>query len=425
MHPYHQQTAHTIESVRRGSEMDWSHQPQVYKQYPDEFPEIQLNHLPDLKNFLFLSSGLTARKVYPGGEYFLRVNPSAGALYPCELYIQARDVQGLEDGIYHFEPQCLSLRLLFPLNANEGLEAWCPDQRRVSGLVLLISTIYYRSSWKYRSRALRYCLLDTGHLLGAVEAAAWCTGRPFQALYRIDQQKIAAGFCFGNRELVMGMAVCGQRQEELARQPGMNLPFVDGAGNHQTDSLIEQTYADCCALTDCRIIHQQQAKPWPVATDQLTKAIVERRSIREFTCASSLTVADYETIIQAALEPIPSDCDGDIRLWSVVNHIDGLQKGIYEGMNCWRAGNFSHLAGHLCLEQPLGAKSGVTFFLTSKDDDNYLALMQKAGIIGQRIYLTANLLGAGCSGIGAFYDDEVADFLDTDGIILYALVVGH
>ena len=196
MLPYHLQTAHTWESIRQGSGMDWSRQPNVFKRYPDEFPVILLDQLPELQDFFQLSAGLTARKVYPGGEYYLRVNPSAGALYPCELYIQARDVQGLEDGIYHFEPQRFCLRLLYSLDENEGLEACCPDKRRISGLILLISAIYYRSSWKYRSRALRYCLLDSGHLLGAVESAAWCTGRPFQVQYLLDRRKAADSFGF-------------------------------------------------------------------------------------------------------------------------------------------------------------------------------------------------------------------------------------
>ncbi len=422
MHPYHLQTAHTWESVRRGSAMDRSSQPLVFKHYPDEFPVVLLDDLPELKEFFYLSAGLTARKVYPGGEYFLRVNPSAGALYPCELYIQARNVQGLEDGIYHFEPQRLCLRLLYSLDENEGLEAYCPDKRQISGLLLLISTIYYRSSWKYRSRALRYCLLDTGHLLGAVEAAAWCTGRPFQVQYQLDRQRVSNCFGFRDRELVMAMAVCGRREEKAVQELGMELSFVDGAGHHRTDSLIVESYADCNGLSACSTMEEQE-NLWPASTGEVTKAIVARRSIREFT-GTSMNLNEYSTILRAALEPINSDCDQKIRLWSVVNRVDGLQQGLYDGRTCIRPGDFSNLAGYLCLEQALGADSGVTFFLSSSGE-SYLPLMQKAGIIGQRIYLAATMQDLGCSGIGAFYDDEVANFLQTDEMIVYALAVGY
>jgi hypothetical protein len=34
------------------------------------------------------------------------------------------------------------------------------------------------------------------------------------------------------------------------------------------------------------------------------------------------------------------------------------------------------------------------------------------------------MLGIGCSGIGAYYDDEVTDFLETNAKVLYALAIG-
>lgn len=67
----------------------------------------------------------------------------------------------------------------------------------------------------------------------------------------------------------------------------------------------------------------------------------------------------------------------------------------------------------------------MTFFLVGDDDENYQAMMQKAGIIGHRLYLISTYLGFGCSGIGAYYDEEVMQFLNTDGMILYALAVGN
>ena len=166
MDAYHKQTIHTWESVRSGRGMDWSLQPKVFKQYPQAFATVSLDKLPDLRDFLHRSCGLTAKKVYPGGSYALRANPSAGALYPCELYLQARGVFGLVDGIYHFEPFSRKIRLLHPLSWGEGIEGYGERVEMIEGLVFLVTAIYYRSSWKYGHRALRYGLLDSGHLLG-------------------------------------------------------------------------------------------------------------------------------------------------------------------------------------------------------------------------------------------------------------------
>jgi len=64
----------------------------------------------------------------------------------------------------------------------------------------------------------------------------------------------------------------------------------------------------------------------------------------------------------------------------------------------------------------------MTFFLTSKAK-NYQVLYQKAGIIGQRLYIVAQYMHIGCSGIGAYYDDEANTFVGNDEVVLYALVI--
>ena len=86
----------------------------------------------------------------------------------------------------------------------------------------------------------------------------------------------------------------------------------------------------------------------------------------------------------------------------------------------------SKKAAYLSLEQDLGGDSGVTIFLSSQGK-NYQALYQKAGIIAHRLYLISEYLGLGCSGIGAYYDDEVCEFLDLDKncMILYAIAFGN
>jgi hypothetical protein len=50
--------------------------------------------------------------------------------------------------------------------------------------------------------------------------------------------------------------------------------------------------------------------------------------------------------------------------------------------------------------------------------------LQLAGFLGQRLYLVSHYLGIGCSGIGAFFDDETQDFLATEQEVLYAMAIG-
>ena len=86
--------------------------------------------------------------------------------------------------------------------------------------------------------------------------------------------------------------------------------------------------------------------------------------------------------------------------------------------------SYSEKAKYLCVNQALARDSAVTLFLTSTYS-NYQTAMQAAGRLGQRLYLVANYLGIGCSGIGAYHDDETQNFLGTDNDILYVLAIGR
>ena len=117
---YHANTKHSYNSVRTNpNHMSWEDQPHTYKNYPESYKQIKMDLDEEEDNFLYHIAGITAKKTYPSGAYYLRINPSAGALYPNELYMQVRGVEGKEDGIYHYEVSTTSLKLLHPINAKE------------------------------------------------------------------------------------------------------------------------------------------------------------------------------------------------------------------------------------------------------------------------------------------------------------------
>ncbi|HHD64366.1 MAG TPA: dehydrogenase [Desulfobulbaceae bacterium] len=418
---YHRQTVHTYESVRSGRGVDWNLQPKVFKRYPSEFAEISLTGLPSLRAFLHHCCGLTKKKTYPGGSYFLRANPSAGALYPCEVYLQARGISGIVDAIYQYEPFSEKLRLLHPLGPREGLEGYWHRDGKVEGLVLLVTAIYYRSSWKYGHRALRYCLLDSGHLLGGIEAAACCREQNYSFVTRFNRNRMQKDFGFKGRELPMAMGVCGKEKRGQVVCPDIDLPFINGSGSFCRDPVIEEGFAQAAVPANCR--KGVGESPYSVQSEILVDAILSRRSIRKFTGQLTLH-REYEAVLHTAMTSLAIDCDEPLDIFALVNRVKGMEPGLYKNNRCLRSGNFSNRGGYLCLEQDLGADSAVTFFLVG-DSKNYLPLMLKAGLVGQRIYLSSELQRLGCSGIGAFYDREVADFLETDGLVLYALAIGR
>lgn len=95
-----------------------------------------------------------------------RPAPSAGGLYPLELYVATQTVEGLADGLYHYDARAHQLelrqrRLLQPELADIALGQ---DMVRRANLVVVISAVFQRTVWKYGERGYRYVWLDAGHV---------------------------------------------------------------------------------------------------------------------------------------------------------------------------------------------------------------------------------------------------------------------
>ena len=420
---YHEATKHSWLSVRQNpGQLDWENRPASMKFYPDDLPRVKLSKAHKAHTFVYHIGGITAKKSYPGVEYYLRTNPSAGALYPNELYFQARGVEGFADGIYHFEAGTSSAVRLCGIGDGEGLEPLLGLRRAMRGLLFMVSAVWYRSAWKYRDRAYRYCLLDGGHMLGAVEAGAHLYGHAWRVAYGIEVAGLGRFFGFGPEEGFLAAAFCAvPRRDGTVALPEMELRQVDPTGvPAEPRPLIEAAYRRTIPLHQCR--KEPRFPTLSFHKEAWEEAILKRRSVREFG-GGSITRAQLEALTAAVRLPVPSDCDEPIRLYAFVHRVEGMTPGLYRDGILIKPGDFTQKAAYLCLEQRLGGESAVTFFLLS-EGRNYRPLCLKAGLIGQRIYLVSEYLGLGCSGIGAFYDDEVRAFAGDGGMVLYALAVG-
>ena len=417
---YHEATKHSYMSVRQHPNyLDWSMQPSPFKVY-EGYPLIPLVTSNKTHRFIYLLGGINAKKIYPGVAYYLRTIASAGALYPTEIYLQIRGVEGFEDGIYHFSVAENGLRLLYKLEEGEGVEYYFKQKRLIKGIIVLYSSIYYRSSWKYKNRAFRYCLLDSGHALGALEMSALLYNHAYHIHYDYDKAALNEIFGFKKREFFLSYAIVGVPRGDEAKGLGMRLPFIDGTKRFIENSFIYQAYEDSMKLIGCK--EKYRFPKLSLHPDRLYEAIMQRRSTRAFD-PKPIKKDQLNFVLNIMQEPMPSDCDEDVAIYYVINRVEGMQKGLYRDGKLIKAGDFSQKAGYLCLEQALGSDSAVTFFLTSHGK-NYQPLYQKAGHIGHRCYIASEYLGFGCSGIGAYYDDEVKEFLQTNDMVLYALAIG-
>ncbi|BBD66492.1 hypothetical protein NIES4072_62380 [Nostoc commune NIES-4072] len=417
---YHDATKHSYLSVQLDPNyVDASTQPSSFKVYPKFYRRVKLNLNNPVHSFISLTSAVTLEKVYKDGPYKLRVNPSAGALYPTEVYVQVRRIEGMVDGIYHVEVENNCLTLIYEL-IDDGLENYIIPGKCINGFIFLISCVYYRSSWKYQNRSIRYCFLDSGHHLGAVAASAFLHNRDIQLIFDFDKLALNSDLGFENKEFITACAVSGEIQDKKIRSLRLKVPFVSGTDYFESNQFIEDAYK---ATTLQKSRQQKLEYPqFDFDRDKFYQTVWDRRSIRRFR-KECISQEDYLYVVQQLQQSIPTENYEEIEIYSVVHQVEGMTPGLYKGTYLVKAGNFSEKTGYLCINQAIARDGAVTLFFVS-DYLNYQTAMQIAGFLGQRLYLTSNYLGIQCSGIGAYYDDETQELLETNKDVLYGMVIG-
>jgi SagB-type dehydrogenase family enzyme len=117
----------------------------------------QAHALTELSQLLWAAQGVTHRNG-------LRTAPSVGALYPLEVYVAIGEVEGLQDGVYRYEPASHSLLQLVPGDFRGQLSRAALDQEAVTdgALVSVITAVYERTTWKYGARGERYVHMEVG-----------------------------------------------------------------------------------------------------------------------------------------------------------------------------------------------------------------------------------------------------------------------
>jgi SagB-type dehydrogenase family enzyme len=117
--------------------------------------------LVEVSTLLYHTVGVTGRAWWGGPK---RVYPSAGALQPVEAYLASSRVEGLEPGLYHYNPGEHSLELLSKGDYGGELERIALDQEHVGKAPanIILTIVYRRTASKYGLRAYRYAHLDVG-----------------------------------------------------------------------------------------------------------------------------------------------------------------------------------------------------------------------------------------------------------------------
>ena len=414
--------------------------------------------LDTLSKLLYFSAGVIRKAVSRvTGEVHYRAAASAGALYPIEAYLVCRDLPGLEAGVYHFAPADFSLQRLRAGDYRSHLAKAAGDELtlRNSPITIVFTCLFWRSSWKYRSRGYRYCFWDNGTVAANLMAAASAMGLPSKLLLGfVDQQVDQLLGIDGEHEASTCLVTVGRPDEGpgVASDNSLVSQLDDITELGKTDFADETVYEDIGRThAATRLLNQAEVKSWrgglapltlpagdslyllerqfpPYADSKaLGQVIAARGSTRRF-AREAISLAQFSALLDCSTRGVAADFLDDegkslLDIYLIVNAVEGLPSGAYffspiqQRLELLQEGDLREEAGHLCFEQALGADAAAVAFIMADLDRvlgrfgnrGYRAAQTEAGIIGGKLYLSAYSLGLGASGI-TFYDNEISEF---------------
>ncbi len=115
--------------------------------------------LQQLAQLLWAAQGITSAKGF-------RTAPSAGALYPIEIYVLSGNVKGLMPGVYRYLPKKHVLELLAKDDIRSKLATATFNQSGVTNAAadILITAAYARTTAKYGNRGERFAQMEAGQV---------------------------------------------------------------------------------------------------------------------------------------------------------------------------------------------------------------------------------------------------------------------
>ncbi len=492
---YHERTKYDPETIASKSQgLDWSKQPVPFKEYKigttfdlkpylQEEPKVFTND-PEgigwqrLSWLLFCSYGLTAKvPTMMGHPIYLRAAPSAGGLYPAEVYLISRGTSILPAGLYNYQPQSHSLVHFWSSEVWQALQKACFWHQALEStrLALVATAVFYRSAWRYQDRAYRRIFLDTGHLLGNIELAGSLTNyRPHliggfvdeavNELLYLDIEQEGAIAIIPLADLLDVQQNLPSSQTALPSATSCDYPQIpDGEllrYCHRASQIQE-------VITEKSFLSPSEDKynfpfclkvptitypiDWGANLEGLETTIINRRSTRAYS-GGDLNLDEVLALLDFTYQPhhyIDQGLDGKpdyfdlnlIETFIAVSGVMGLESGCYyyapkaQELRQIRFKNFRRELHYLCLGQELGRDAGAVLFHTADlksavaqyGDRVYRYLHMDAGHLGQRLNLGAIRLNLGVSGIGGFFDDQVNEVLGipADEAVLYITTLGR
>ncbi len=479
---YHESTKHSVESLRRAPHvLDWANIPDPFRHYEGvpvldlpadppipETPALEVLHgaagsTPAgdgptfLSQLLFYSAAISASKRVPstGYRYALRVNPSSGNLHPTEFHFLTRGLKEWPDGLYHYRPSAH----MAEQRAMSGLEMKLAGSS--APIVFVLTSVAWREAWKYRDRAYRYCLHDVGHAWQALALAARAIGCDSFAVGHFPDDEVAQFCRLHEDEWPMLIVELRGGSIPVSEPDACETVWYGGHANQLSKERIVYTRIDgihgatklseyaCCGISSAEPAPSGSGEiklPPPASSRRPFGEVARtRRSALDFLGGTqSMSLTQLSAILAAATRPFFADFASAhfIQLYLYAHRVDGLESGVYRlwpesaELEQIKSGDQRVAAAGLSLGQELAGNACVALSMIgdlgravrAHGDRGYRYVHFEAGAIGHRLYLAAEALGLGATGIGAFYDEEVHRYLNLapeQGQVVYHFAIGY
>jgi SagB-type dehydrogenase family enzyme len=487
---FHEATKHSEISVKTsGHYLDWGNKPNVFKVYtgvplqdlPTEFLKPALNALVSistsvpkekasigvsidtLAELLFFSAGITREvKVQGRGTFYMRAAPATGALYPIELYVVCRDVEGLKAGVYHFCPGDFSLSRLRSGDWTPALSSYAGSRADISAAPasIVLASIAWRNSWKYQERSYRHWFWDGGVIAANLLATATSAGLRSSVVLGFEDDAVnrllglrarreaAIAICPVGMSANAGTGSVSRRLSDREIPPAIDPDFVQlSQGEVEYPQVWEvheasylRDFSEVIAWTrpqeemkasipavppSDRSYPLDRTLPRPDEGPDLAQVILRRGSTRRFS-PEPITYEQLSNVLYHSTRGVPLDLPlpgSLLEAYLISNAVKGLPDGSYRfdrasgSLEQLRAGEFRGMGGYLCLEQPLFTGASAVVFLMAElaevlhllGERGYRAAQFEAGVMAGRMYLASYAQAMGASGT-TFYDDAVTEF---------------
>lgn len=124
--------------------------------------------LEQISQLLWAAQGISGGRL----GFSFRTAPSAGALYPMEIYVLTKD------GLFHYLPQGHKLEIFSQKDLRKALSSAALGQSPIvkAPVDIVICAVYERVTQKYGERGIRYTHIEAGHVAQNIHLQAVTLG---------------------------------------------------------------------------------------------------------------------------------------------------------------------------------------------------------------------------------------------------------